>query len=117
MKLTIDLFGENIIDGDDSSSVSDNSNRKERLSAELGTVVISKDGDVENFLHGGDEPASQGAFSNTLDREQFASAVIWRKAMIPYIINNTNQLHKNVLKGSKAGPLLSNDVSVPNKTQ
>lgn len=104
LRLTIDLFGENVIDGDNSGAHMPigHAQRRERLSPEMGTVLISEDGGVEDFMQTLHEGVSGSVETTPLTREQFASEIVWRKAMIPYIINNTNRLHKNVLEQEKS---------------
>ena len=104
LRLTMDLFGENVLDGDDLQARRQigHSSRRERLSPEMGTVVISEGGGVEDFQHGLSEGVTNAVNATPLTRDQFASEIVWRKAMIPYMINNTNRLHKNVLGHGKA---------------
>jgi 16S rRNA (adenine1518-N6/adenine1519-N6)-dimethyltransferase len=100
LRLTTDLFGENILDGSDLLP-SGTPSRKERSSPEKGTVVISDEGDVEQYQHTDDSGGGEYDLGEKLTRDQFASPLIWRRSMIPYLINNTNLLHKNILDTSK----------------
>lgn len=105
LRLTIDLFGESIIDGDDPSlrPPIGQSGRKQRVSPEMGTVFISEDGDIQKFQPSNvnDDMIKGEPMTDNLSRDQFASPIIWRKAMIPYIINNTNRLHQSILHEAK----------------
>lgn len=115
--MTADLFGENIIDGTDPFSetpIGSRLPRRERASPEMGTVVISDDGEVRRFQQAADQGTSNQTMGEPFSREQFASETVWRKSMIPYIINNTNLLHKNILgKGKKRQFLSSSSALAP----
>jgi hypothetical protein len=113
LRLTFDLFGENIIEGNTESKPLSfqNSKRRERRSPEMGSITLSEDGVVTSIV----DPRSSSPNTvvsiensdqnsnfniNNLTKGDFTSEKIWRTPMIPFILNNTN-LHKNVLEAKK----------------
>ena len=71
--------------------------RRERIRPEMGTVLIPDYSSVDRDMEGGVLPQFTVP---SLSRSDFSSPKIWRKPMIPYIINQ-KYLHKNILSAGE----------------